>query len=156
MTNFLLFESSIQLVPDGTIFLHIVLVLVMVAVLNRSLFVPVNRVLSERRSKAKDALRKAADIERRIEHEERRYKEALRAGRAASYKLTQESRNMELVNREERLATVRSEVQQQISTERKSIEQQARAARSGFDVMALGTMIRDRVLNPLENRGTAK
>ena len=41
-------ENSIQLVPDGTIFLHIALILLMIWVLNRTLFKPVNRILETR------------------------------------------------------------------------------------------------------------
>ena len=41
-------ESSIQLVPDGTLLVHLVMVAVMVAVLNRTLLRPVNKILADR------------------------------------------------------------------------------------------------------------
>jgi F0F1-type ATP synthase membrane subunit b/b' len=41
-------ENSIQLVPDGTLFLHIIIILLMVFVLNATLFKPINRILEER------------------------------------------------------------------------------------------------------------
>ena len=58
MTTFLAFaEGSIQLVPDGTILLHIVFVLIMVAILNRVLFRPVAQVISEREGRNKANLK---------------------------------------------------------------------------------------------------
>ncbi len=41
-------ETSIQLVPDGTLLLHLLLVVVMVAVVNRTLLRPINKILEER------------------------------------------------------------------------------------------------------------
>ena len=41
-------ETSIQLVPDGTLLLHLLMVGVMVAVLNRTLLKPINQILAER------------------------------------------------------------------------------------------------------------
>src|SRR6476646_5574329 len=46
-------EGSIQLFPDGTIFIHISLILLMIWVLNRTYFRPVNKVI-ESREKFKD------------------------------------------------------------------------------------------------------
>ena len=45
-------ESSIQLFPDGTIFVHIAIILVMIWILNRTLYKPINRIL-ETREKSK-------------------------------------------------------------------------------------------------------
>jgi len=45
---FLAFAESIQLFPDGTIFLHIALILAMIWLLNRTFFRPINRVIESR------------------------------------------------------------------------------------------------------------
>ena len=62
----LLAQTSIQLVPDGTIVFHIVLILVMIAVLNRTLFQPINKILAEREKKGSGALAEAAEMESRV------------------------------------------------------------------------------------------
>ena len=41
-------EASIQLVPDGTLLLHLVVIFVMVFILNHTLLKPINRILAER------------------------------------------------------------------------------------------------------------
>ncbi|MGH7784024.1 MAG: hypothetical protein ACREO5_09335, partial [Candidatus Binatia bacterium] len=45
---FLAFQSSIQLFPDGTIFVHIALILAMIWLLNRTFFRPINRMIESR------------------------------------------------------------------------------------------------------------
>lgn len=144
--------GSIQLVPDGSILIHILLVLLMVAVLNRTLFVPINRVLSERHRKGMETVRECRVIERRVEDEERRYLDALRSARTSGYKLMQEMRSSELREREKELEALRSEIAERIFRERGSIQGQAEEARDGFDAAGLGTMIRNRVLRGMENR----
>src|SRR4030095_12893228 len=52
----LLAGTSIQLVPDGTILFHIALILIMIAILNRTLFQPINRILAEREKKGSGTL----------------------------------------------------------------------------------------------------
>jgi hypothetical protein len=41
-------ENSIQLVPDGTLILHVIIILVMVYVLNATLYKPINKILESR------------------------------------------------------------------------------------------------------------
>ena len=41
-------ENPIQLVPDGTLILHVLIILVMVYVLNATLFKPINKILAAR------------------------------------------------------------------------------------------------------------
>ena len=44
----LAFAESIQLFPDGTLFIHIALILLMIWVLNRTFFRPINRIIQSR------------------------------------------------------------------------------------------------------------
>ena len=45
--------SAIQLVPDGTILFHLLLIVVMVSLLNVTLLKPLNRILAERERRTK-------------------------------------------------------------------------------------------------------
>jgi F0F1-type ATP synthase membrane subunit b/b' len=45
---FFLAFADIQLVPDGTILIHIALILLMIWLLNRTFFRPINRVIAAR------------------------------------------------------------------------------------------------------------
>ena len=46
-------EAQIQLVPDGTLLLHVLMVAVMVFILNRTLLKPINEILAEPAMKAR-------------------------------------------------------------------------------------------------------
>ena len=48
-------ENSIQLVPDGTLILHVIIILVMVYVLNATLFKPINQILESREKRTRGA-----------------------------------------------------------------------------------------------------
>ena len=52
-------ESSIQLVPDGTLLLHLLFVGLMVAVLSRTLLRPINQILRERENRISTQLEQA-------------------------------------------------------------------------------------------------
>ena len=146
-------EGSIQLVPDGSIFIHILLVLVMIAVLNRTLFAPIFKVLAEREERGKGNLAQAMQLETRIEQGNKQYRETLRSARTAGYKAMQEKRAVDLQARERELEAVRREVELRVTSERSSIDREAANARAQFDPTSLGKEIRDRVLEPLENSG---
>lgn len=149
----LLAETSIQLVPDGTILFHIVLILVMIAVLNRTLFQPINRILAEREKKGSGALAEAAEMESRVNAGNKQYSDALRAARASGYKMMEEKRAEDLREREVRVASLREEIQTRLSQERTLIESQTNEARAGFDPFSLAKRIRDQILKPLGDSG---
>ena len=149
----LLAETSIQLVPDGSILFHIALILVMVAVLNRTLFKPINQILTEREKRGSGALAEAEDLERQVKAGNKQYIDALRTARASGYKLMEERRGEELRNREEVLGSLKTDIEARLMRERSAIESQSTEARNQFDSLPLGTQIRDQVLKPLENSG---
>lgn len=149
----LLAETSIQLVPDGTILFHIALILVMIAILNRTLFQPINRMLAEREKKGSGTLAEAAEIESTVSLGNKQYSDALRAARASGYKLMEERRGEDLRDREERLASLKKEIEARLLRERSLIESQANEARSGFDPLFIAKKIRDQILKPLGDSG---
>ena len=55
-------ENSIQLVPDGTLLLHVLIILVMVYVLNATLFKPINAILEAREKRTRGSLTEAQEI----------------------------------------------------------------------------------------------
>ena len=150
----LLAETSIQLVPDGTIVLHIALILVMIAVLNRTLFEPINRVLAEREKKGSGALAEAEELESKVKLGNKRYSDALRNARAAGYKLMEERRGEELRERDARLGSIKAEIEAGLLRERAALQMESTAARASLDSSSLATQIRDQILKQAENRRT--
>ena len=122
-------ESSIQLVPDGTLLIHIFLIVLMVFVLNKTLFKPINQVLEERDRSSRGALSEAHGLLARVESELRAYEGLLRGARTEGYRQMEAQRNAALKERELRLASVRAEVTSQIEREKRGIATQSSEAR---------------------------
>ena len=62
-------ENSIQLVPDGTLILHVIIILVMVWILNKTLYKPINRILEAREKRTRGRMSEAQEILTRRQRE---------------------------------------------------------------------------------------
>ncbi len=122
---FALAEGSIQLVPDGTLVVHGLIILIMVAVLNVTLFKPINRILAERDLQTRGRLEEARLTLREVDKKIKDYERTLREARAEGYKLLEQQRVEALRQREARLSSVKEEVGNFLETEKRGIAQQA-------------------------------
>jgi F0F1-type ATP synthase, subunit b len=126
-------ENSIQLVPDGTLFFHIALILVMVYVLNRTLFKPINRILEERERRTTGRSGEAHDILRRVEEGMTNYERSLREARAEGYRLMEQERARAMTERQTKLNGVREEINTFLSAEKEAIQNQTEEARATLE-----------------------
>jgi F-type H+-transporting ATPase subunit b len=123
-------ENTIQLVPDGTLFLHIAIILIMVFVLNATLFKPINRILEEREKRTRGRSSEANDILRRVDDGLSRYERTLREARSEGYRLMEQERSIAMNERQKILIAVREEVNQALDEQKKELGVQAEEARS--------------------------
>jgi F-type H+-transporting ATPase subunit b len=133
MTFLAFAENSIQLVPDGTLFLHIAIILVMVFVLNATLFKPINRILEEREKRTSGRSGEAAEILRRVDEKMAHYEQALRQTRAEGYQLMERERAAVIDERNAKLSGARAEVNRSIAEEKEAIHAQTEQARLALD-----------------------
>ena len=77
----LLIENSIQLVPDGTLFLHILLIVLMIFLLNLTLFRPINKILEERERHTQGGAQETRKYLKQIEENLNKYERTLREAR---------------------------------------------------------------------------
>ena len=122
--------NSIQLVPDGTLIFHGLLIIVMVIVLNRTLFKPINRVLEERDRRTSGLLSEAEQTLARIDQSLRQYEQTLRLARAEAYQLLERQRSEAIRERERQIASARELLSKQTSTDKQEIKLQAAVART--------------------------
>ena len=87
-----LLEASIQLVPDGTLLVHLLMVAIMVFILNRTLLKPINRILVEREKQIAGRLKEAQALAAETDEKLKKYNDALRAARVDGYKLLEKER----------------------------------------------------------------
>jgi F-type H+-transporting ATPase subunit b len=133
MTFMALAENSIQLVPDGTLFLHIIIILLMVFVLNATLFKPINRILEERERRTRGRSGEAHDILRRVEEKMTQYERTLREARSEGYRLMEQERAAAVGERQARLSAVRDEINQSVVEQKETIRAQVEEARVTLD-----------------------
>ena len=126
-------ENSIQLVPDGTLFLHILIILVMVFVLNATLFKPINRILEERERRTRGRSGEAHDILQRVEEKMTLYERTLREARAAGYQLMEQERVAALSERQTKLDAVKNEISRSVMGQKEEIHAQVEEARATLD-----------------------
>ena len=132
----LAFAESIQLVPDGTIILHVAIIITMVFILNNILYKPIGRIIKERESRTRGRLGEAREIIQRVEGSLVRYENALREARAGGYRLLEKQQSEASSERQQKLATVRKEIEEQLGEQKSVIEGQAKEARTGLVVEA--------------------
>lgn len=126
----LAFAESIQLIPDGTILIHIAIIITMVFVLNRLLFRPVIRTLSDREARTHGRSDEARETIRKVAENLSRYENSLRQARAEGYSLLERQQAEASSERQRKVAEVRREVEAQLGQEKHEIHAQAEQARA--------------------------
>ena len=141
-------ENSIQLVPDGTLVLHVLIILVMVYVLNATLYKPINQILASREKRTKGRLTEAQEIIQSVTDKTSDYERSLRQARAEAYAFAEAQRAEALKERQQKLNETRTELVQSVTAEKGKIEQQATEARASLEVESrrLAAEIGSRVL----------
>jgi F-type H+-transporting ATPase subunit b len=129
-------ENSIQLVPDGTLFLHIAIILLMVFVLNQTLFKPINRILEERERRTRGRSGEAREILQRVEEATTNYERSLREARAEGYRLMERERAAAMNERQIKINTLREEINRTTEEEKELVRRQAEEARRTLEAEA--------------------
>ncbi len=126
-------ENSIQLVPDGTLILHVLIILVMVYVLNATLFKPINQILAAREKRTRGRLTEAQEILGNVSEKLSQYERALRAARTESYAFTEHERAGAMEDRQRQLDKMRAQLAASTASEKKTIQHQAEQARTTLE-----------------------
>lgn len=122
--------TDIQLVPDGTLLLHLIIIVLMVWVLNRTLFKPINQILEERERRGEGLLSEAAKLAASVDESLRSYEQTLRGARAEGYSRLDQERAEALRSREAQLEAAKAELNELIAREKQQIGKQVEGART--------------------------
>lgn len=126
----LLAFAGIQLFPDGTLFIHIALILIMIWVLNRTFFRPINRVLESRdKHKFGPGGEAGKILNDAIEKEAKLNKEMLSA-RSEGYELIEKQRTAAVESRAKLIAAAKAETAAKFAAEKQALAEQAAAGRA--------------------------
>lgn len=141
-------EASIQLVPDGTLLLHLVVIFFMVFVLNRTLLKPINRILAEREKQIGGRLSEAQMLSAEAEEKMRNYQSALRDARTDGYRLLEKERAAGLKEKDEKVRQHREQLSRKVAKELDSIDKQQEKVRAELESQAdsMGVLISSQIL----------
>lgn len=133
----LLLETSIQLVPDGTLLLHLLMVGVMVFVLNRTLLKPINRILAERERQIAGRLEEAQAMAAETQEKLKQYNDALHAARVDGYKLLEKERAEGLKEKDDKVRQFREQASKQVAAQVASTRQQEQSVKGELEAQAV-------------------
>ena len=123
-------ENSIQLVPDGTLLIHVIAIVVMVYLLNATVFKPINTLLAEREKRGTGRFAESNQILKQVDEKMDSYEQRLRAARTEAYQLMEAEHAAARAEREKTLANMRAELSASTSKHKQELERQASEARS--------------------------
>ena len=103
-------ESSIQLVPDGTLLVHMLLVVVMVVLLNRTLLKPINKILADREEQIAGKISEAKKIKDEADQKLQEYNAALRSARSEAYGLLERERAAAIQEKDAKVRMAKEEI----------------------------------------------
>lgn len=132
----LAFAESIQLFPDGTLFIHVGLILIMIWVLNRTLFRPINKIIADREAAKGGAGGAAEKILSEVSDKESNYNAAMLETRSQGYELIAKEQKKAIDAREKKLSETKAEVAQTFDAGKAEIEKQTAEAREAVQANA--------------------
>ena len=128
--------NSIQLVPDGTLVFHVLLIIAMVALVNATLLRPINRILEERERRTKGRLTEAETIHQSVREKFQEYDRRLKEARAEGYALMERERTALSEERQRRVADTKAQVALTLSEQKQKLETEVGEAKQKLALSA--------------------
>ena len=141
-------EASIQLVPDGTLLLHVLMITVMVFILNRTLLKPINQILAEREKQVSGRLKEAEALTAETEEKLNKYNATLREARAEGYRILEKARTAALKEKDEKVRQYREEMSKTVAAQIDQTRRQEQKVREELESQAatVGDLISSQIL----------
>lgn len=121
--------TSVQLLPDGTLIIHIALILLMIWILNRTFFRPINRIIETRVKNKGGRFTEAEEILNQVSLKRAAYDESLLKARTEGYEMIEKERLEAVRRREAELSQVKEEVSHTFEKEKEELNRQSSEAR---------------------------
>ncbi len=109
-------------------YIHIALILLMIWILNRTFFRPINNILKARERSKGGRSGEAQTILEQVGEKQNRYNEAMLKARSEGYEIIEKERGAAITQRIEKVSSVKEEVAQKIEREKQEVEKQTIAA----------------------------
>jgi F0F1-type ATP synthase membrane subunit b/b' len=121
--------ESIQLFPDGTLFIHIALILLMIWVLNRTFFKPINSVIESRERQKGGKGGEASEILNEVSKKQSEYDRLMLAARNESYEMIESERSAAVEARQKVIGDAKAEATKRVADEKAQIKDRVAEAK---------------------------
>lgn len=149
MTSFALILAENILAIDGSFLFVFISILLLIFILNATLFRPINKILEEREKKTGGASHEARDLIRDYEKKVMLYEDGIRNARYDAYQYAEAQRREALATRQDLIVQAKAEAASQIEAAKQEIEQQTVHARIQLekDAQAMAARISASILH---------
>ena len=131
----LLLEGSVISI-DGSFLFIFISIFLLIFILNRTLFAPINQVLDQRDALGHGRMHEAKHLLKQYDAKLSDYEQQIRQARAAAYQELEAKRKEALAERQQLLDQVKQETAAQINAAKDEIAQQTSAARQRLETEA--------------------
>ncbi len=141
--------AGVQLIPDGTILIHIALILVMIFILNRTFFQSINKVLEARELQKRTNLTEAEAILLEAKKKREKLEAELLKARMEGYQIIEDVRKQALAEVQSEIQAIKTEITSKVAEEKANIQKEAEKAKKEIKKQAekLAEKISNRILN---------
>jgi F0F1-type ATP synthase membrane subunit b/b' len=127
--TFLAFAGNVQLIPDGSLLIHIGMILLMIWILNRTFFGPIQKAIEAREGKKGGAKGPAGEILEQVADKRASYESEIREIRLAGYQIIETNREVALSRKQTSIQIVKHEVAEKLAKEIAVIERETNVAK---------------------------
>lgn len=128
----LAFAEGVQLVPDGSLIIHIGMILLMIFILNRTFFRPINRIIESRMKSQGGRFTEAEAILNSVNKKQSDYDEKLRQARTEGYEIIENQRAEALQRQQTEVEAVKTETSEKFAQSKAEIDRQTSEARNAI------------------------
>lgn len=134
---------------DGSFLVVFISIFVLIFILNRTLFKPINQVLDERERLGAGRMSEARQLLVRYDERLNEYEQQIQTARAEAYQFMEAQRREAQSARASMIAEVKSETAAQITVVREEISKQTESAKSSLEneARAMAGVISSQILN---------
>lgn len=134
---------------DGSFLVVFISILVLIFILNRTLFKPINQVLDERERLGAGRLSEAKQLLAQYDQRLTGYEQQIQSARAEAYQFMEGQRREAQGSRAEMIAQIKSETAAQIAAAREDISKQTEAAKINLEgeARAMAAVISSQILH---------
>lgn len=134
---------------DGSFLVVLISIFVLIFILNRTLFKPINQVLDERERLGAGRMVEAKQLLAQYEERLSKYELQIQSARAEAYQFMESQRREAQTGRADMIAQVKAETAKQVAAAREDISKQAESAKANLEgeARAMAAVISSQILH---------